>query len=105
MMRGAFDNPSAGGSSGAMQALSRLLQISSQAVRASTVEHALVREARALFDVSAVLLLRVENGTVAVAARDPQPPRPGRLGPPAPVRRGLRGAAPLRPAGRAAGGP
>src|SRR4051794_16838288 len=89
LMRGAFEKPGAGGSSGAMQALSRLLQASSQASDASAVEQALVREARALFDVSAVLLLRVEDGTVMVAAGDPEPHGKMRLDDPSPVRRVL----------------
>src|SRR5256885_11940602 len=103
MMRGAFDKRSAGGSSGAMQALSRLLEISSHASQPSVVERALVREARALFDVSAVLLLRVEDGTVTVAAGDPEPGGHVRLDQPAAVRRVLEEAAPVRLAGSAAG--
>src|SRR3954452_25375353 len=102
-MRGAFETPGAGGSSGVMQALSRLLQASSQASDASAVEQALVREARALFDVSAVLLLRVEDGTVMVAAGDPEPHGKMRLDDPSPVRRVLEEAAPVRLAGSAAG--
>src|SRR2546425_5908578 len=102
-MRGAFEKPSAGSSSGAMQALSRLLQVSSHAAEASAVERGVVREARALFDVPAVLLLRVEDGAVVVAAGDPEPHGHARLDDPAPVRRVLEEAAPVRLAGSAAG--
>jgi diguanylate cyclase (GGDEF)-like protein len=86
-----------------MQALSRLLEVSGQATEAGTVEQAFVREARRLFDVSAVLLLRVEDGTVVVAAGDPEPAGRVRLADPTAVRTVLQEGAPLRLAGSDAG--
>src|SRR4051812_6531314 len=101
-MIGAFETPGAG-SGGAMKALSRLLQLSSQATRSVEVEQALVREARALFDVSAVLLLRVEDGAVVVAAGDPDPGPRLHLDDPSQVERVLERGEPVRLAGSAAG--
>jgi diguanylate cyclase (GGDEF)-like protein len=101
LMRGAFETPGTG--NGAMQALSRLLRVAAQATDALTVERAFVREARALFDVSAVVLLRVEDGTVVVAAGDPEPTGRVRLEDPSPVRRVLAEGVPVRLAGSAAG--
>jgi diguanylate cyclase (GGDEF)-like protein len=86
-----------------MKALSRLLQVSSRATRATEVEQALVREARTLFDVSAVLLLRVEDGTVLVAAGDPEPGGRVHLEDPSSVERVLESGQPMRLAGSAAG--
>ncbi|MFL5884196.1 MAG: diguanylate cyclase [Thermoleophilaceae bacterium] len=86
-----------------MRALSRLLEVSAHATSVRTVEETLVREARALFDVSAVLLLRVDDGNVVVAAGDPEPRASTRLEDPGPVKRVLAEGAPLRLAGNAAG--
>src|SRR4051794_2718747 len=102
-MGGPFEKPGTGSSGGAMRALSRLLEASAHAASVRTVEEALVREARALFDVSAVLLLRVEDGNVVVAAGDPEPRASTRLEDPGPARRVLAEGSPLRLAGSAAG--
>jgi diguanylate cyclase (GGDEF)-like protein len=86
-----------------MKALSRLLRVASHATRSSEVEQALVREARELFGVSTVLLLRVEDGGVAVAAGDPDPGTRVRLEDPSPVERVLERGEPVRLAGASAG--
>src|SRR4051794_19977933 len=103
-MGGPFEKPGTGSSGGAMRALSRLLEASAHAASVRTVEEALVREARALFDVSAVLLLRVEDGNVVVAAGDPEPRASMRLEDPGPVRRVLAEGSPRCPGGGGGGG-
>src|SRR6266576_3715452 len=102
-MLGAFETPGTGSTGGAMKALSRLLQVSSYASRAAEVEQALVREARLLFDVSAVLLLRVEDGAVVVVAGDPEPGGRVHLEDPSTVEAVLERGEPVRLAGSAAG--